>query len=122
MPSSTTPRGRLTPRCSKTLRITGSQRKLSFQGIRNMQEHWSSDSLKMTAKATTSFPTPRVTGTPTNQGNINPCVARGAGSFLVAPVPRANPGLWFPTYPCNTQRRPVTPWSWCLQVRVFSGV
>jgi hypothetical protein len=27
------------------------------------------------------------------------------GSFQLAPVYRENPGLWIPTYPCNSQRK-----------------
>jgi hypothetical protein len=38
---------------------------MNSQEIRNIQEHWSTDTLKITPEATTYFPTPSKTGTPT---------------------------------------------------------
>jgi hypothetical protein len=61
-PTSTTPRGSPTPRCSETLRITG--------------------------EPTTSAPTPGLTGTYRIQGHRNPCPANGMGSFWFEPAPR----------------------------------
>jgi hypothetical protein len=46
-------------------RIIESQRNLNSQEIRHTQEHWSSGPLKITAEATTSLPTFRITGTHT---------------------------------------------------------
>jgi hypothetical protein len=67
----TIPKGSPTPRCSETPRITGSQRKLDSQEIGHTQEHWNSDTGKIRVEATTSFPEPRVTGTPTGTIDIN---------------------------------------------------
>lgn len=72
----TTPRGSLTPKCSEVPRITG--------------------------KATTSAPTPRVTDFQRIQGQRNSCSASGTGSFMSEPEPRADLGCWL----CNTQRAP----------------
>jgi hypothetical protein len=127
-PSSTTARGSSTPQCSNTTRMTegpwlpgalkspgskitgsqdqrlsGSQRKLDSQEIRHTYEHWSSDTLKITGEATTSFPTPIITGTHKGAMETNP--VRGTGFFQLTPVPGANPGFWLPTQPCNTQKR-----------------
>lgn len=45
---------------SQDLRIRRSQRKLDSQEFRHTKEHWSSDTFKITAEAT-SFPTPSIT-------------------------------------------------------------
>jgi hypothetical protein len=44
--------------------ITGSQRKFDSQEIGHTQDHWSSNTIKITVDSTTSSPTPGIDGTP----------------------------------------------------------
>lgn len=96
-PTLKTPSVRPTSRCSEMFRKTGSQRKLNSQGIRHIQEYGNSDTVKIIVETMTSFPTSSITGTLTrNKGNTYPFPGRGKCSFQLAPVLRANPGLWLP--------------------------
>jgi hypothetical protein len=94
----------LTPRCSETPRITGSQKKFNSQDIGHTQVHWSSDRLKITHEAIFSN-TQNNWDCHRNQRNTNPHPARGTGSFQLATVPRTNRGLWFLAHTCKTQRK-----------------
>jgi len=68
-------------------RISGSQRKFDSEEISHTQEHCSTDTLKITVEATTSFLKPRVPGTPTgNREERSP-------AHTEAPVP-SNLHLW----------------------------
>ena len=108
---------------SQDVRITDHSitEKLVSQEIGNTGEHWSSDTLSMTAEAT-SFPTYSVTGTTNRmtggtgssqrqQGQVARKIktytspAKGMISIQLVPVPRANPWLWHPTHSCNTKRK-----------------
>ena len=80
VPTTTTPRGSLTLRCTDMRRTTG--------------------------KVIISAPTPRITGAPGTQKLRNPCLASGMDSFQFEPAPRADLGCWLCTHSYKNQREP----------------